>query len=592
MGIFSKDIGIDLGTANTLVYVKGKGIVVREPSVVAIDKYEGKVLAVGNAANEMIGRTPENIVAVRPMKDGVIADFDITQAMIRAFIKEADVSNVFKPRVVVCIPSGITEVERRAVEEAVIQAGAKAVALIEEPMAAAMGAGLPVNDATGNMVVDIGGGTTEVAVISLGGIVSSRSIRIAGNALDRAIINYLKKENQINIGDKMAEDIKVAIASAYEDDEEGVYEVRGRDVATGLPKTAQIKESEIRAAISENVDEMIEAIKLTLENTPPELAADVMERGIVLTGGGALIKGLDKLITETTKIPTHVAEYPLDCVAIGTGKALDNIKGVIAAAIITVVVLVCAAIAHFGGTNPVSKVLRTVFSPFQNGFSYIVNKVTDTTDFIREMNGYKEENARLVGEINELKKQNKDVANYREENERLKETLELQNSLENYSTVAASVIAYSSNNWYDTIQISKGSLAGVAVGNAVITPDGVVGKVVETGPTWSIVSTILNPDNAMGVKVSRTSDVAVVEGDSELYSQNYCKMTFIDKGSNLIIGDILETSGSGGIYPAGLSVGVIREINSDAMGNLNYATVEPLVDFNKLYEVLVINGTY
>ena len=318
MGIFSKDIGIDLGTANTLVYVKGKGIVVREPSVVAIDKYEGKVLAVGNAANEMIGRTPENIVAVRPMKDGVIADFDITQAMIRAFIKEADVSNVFKPRVVVCIPSGITEVERRAVEK-----------LIEEPMAAAMGAGLPVNDATGNMVVDIGGGTTEVAVISLGGIVSSRSIRIAGNALDSAIINYLKKENQINIGDKMAEDIKVAIASAYEDDEEGVYEVRGRDVATGLPKTAQIKESEIRAAISENVDEMIEAIKLTLENTPPELAADVMERGIVLTGGGALIKGLDKLITESTKIPTHVAEYPLDCVAIGTGKALDNIKELI-----------------------------------------------------------------------------------------------------------------------------------------------------------------------------------------------------------------------------------------------------------------------
>ena len=329
MGIFSKDIGIDLGTANTLVYVKGKGIVVREPSVVAIDKYEGKVLAVGNAANEMIGRTPENIVAVRPMKDGVIADFDITQAMIRAFIKEADVSNVFKPRVVVCIPSGITEVERRAVEEAVIQAGAKAVALIEEPMAAAMGAGLPVNDATGNMVVDIGGGTTEVAVISLGGIVSSRSIRIAGNALDSAIINYLKKENQINIGDKMAEDIKVAIASAYEDDEEGVYEVRGRDVATGLPKTAQIKESEIRAAISENVDEMIEAIKLTLENTPPELAADVMERGIVLTGGGALIKGRDKLITESTKIPTHVAEYPRDCVAIGTGKALDNIKELI-----------------------------------------------------------------------------------------------------------------------------------------------------------------------------------------------------------------------------------------------------------------------
>lgn len=331
MGIFSKDIGIDLGTANTLIYVKGKGIVVREPSVVAIDKYEGKVLAVGDAANDMIGRTPENIVAVRPMKDGVIADFDITQAMIRAFIKEANVNNILKPRVVVCIPSGITEVERRAVEEAVIQAGAKAVALIEEPMAAAMGAGLPINDATGNMVVDIGGGTTEVAVISLGGIVASKSIRIAGNALDSAIINYLKKEHKINIGDKMAEDIKVSIASAYEDDEEAVYEVRGRDLSTGLPKTVQVKESEIRDAISENIDEMLEAIKLTLENTPPELASDIMERGITLTGGGALIKGLDKLITENTKIPTHVAEYPLDCVVIGTGKAIENIKELIAA---------------------------------------------------------------------------------------------------------------------------------------------------------------------------------------------------------------------------------------------------------------------
>lgn len=331
MGLFSKDIGIDLGTANTLVYIKGKGIVVREPSVVAIDKYEGKVIAVGNEANEMIGRTPEGKVAVRPMKDGVIADFDITQAMIRQFIKEANVSGVFKPRVIVCIPSGITEVERRAVEEAVIHAGAKDVVLIEEPMAAAIGAGLPVDDATGSMVVDIGGGTTEVAVISLGGIVASRSIRIAGDALDSAIANYIKKEHGINIGDKMAEEIKMAIASAYESSKEASFEVRGRDVSTGLPKTANITESEIRTAISENVSEMIEAIKYTLENTPPELAADIMERGIMLTGGGALIKGLDKLITEMTKIPTHVAEYPLDCVAVGTGKSLDRIKELIAA---------------------------------------------------------------------------------------------------------------------------------------------------------------------------------------------------------------------------------------------------------------------
>ncbi len=326
MGIFSKDIGIDLGTANTLVYVKGKGIVVREPSVVAIDKYEGKVLAVGNAANEMIGRTPENIVAVRPMKDGVIADFDITQAMIRAFIKEADVSNVFKPRVVVCIPSGITEVERRAVEEAVIQAGAKAVALIEEPMAAAMGAGLPVNDATGNMVVDIGGGTTEVAVISLGGIVTSRSVRVAGDALDSAIVAYIKKEYNLMIGDRTGEQVKLAIGSAYPEETEHTMEIRGRDLGTGLPKNITISQEDIRGALDEPITAIVDAIKFTLEKTPPELSADIMDRGIMLTGGGALIRGLDKLITRETGIPVYVAEDPLDCVALGTGKVLEEIE--------------------------------------------------------------------------------------------------------------------------------------------------------------------------------------------------------------------------------------------------------------------------
>ncbi len=325
MGLFSKDLGIDLGTANTLIYVKGQGITLREPSVVAIDKYTGKVLAVGEAANEMIGRTPENIIAVRPMKDGVIADFDITQAMIRSFIRQARTGGVFKPRVIVCIPSGVTEVERRAVEEAVMQAGAKEVVPIEEPMAAAIGAGLPVDEAQGSMIVDIGGGTTEVAVISLGGIVSSRSIRIAGDALNSSIVNYLKKEMGINIGERMAEEIKTTIGSAYEDNEEGVFDVKGRDVSTGLPKTIQVKETDIREAMSENIDEMLEAIKMTLEHTPPELAADIMENGIVLTGGGALIKGLDRLITETTKIPCYVAQYPIDCVAIGTGRALANI---------------------------------------------------------------------------------------------------------------------------------------------------------------------------------------------------------------------------------------------------------------------------
>lgn len=326
MGLLTRNVAIDLGTANTVIYVKGRGIVISEPSVVAIDRYTGKVVAAGNEANKMIGRTPENIVAVRPMKDGVIADFDITQSMIKHFIKKANVVGILKPRVVVCIPSGITEVERRAVEEAVIQAGAKEVALIEEPMAAAMGAGLPVKQATGSMVMDIGGGTTEVAVISMGGIVSSRSIRIAGDAIDGAIVNYLKKNMGINIGDKTAEEIKIAIGSAYEDEAERTFDVRGRDVRTGMPKTVQVKESQIREAMKENIDEMLEAVKMTLEHTPPELAADVMERGITLTGGGAMIKGLDRLLSEVAKIPAHIAEYPLDCVAVGTGKALDNIK--------------------------------------------------------------------------------------------------------------------------------------------------------------------------------------------------------------------------------------------------------------------------
>lgn len=267
-------------------------------------------------------------------------------------------------------------------------------------------------------------------------------------------------------------------------------------------------------------------------------------------------------------------------------------KGVQIAAVVTAVVLACVAIAHFGGSNPVAQAIRTVFSPFQSGVAYIANKVTDAVYFVSEMGEYKKQNEELVREINELKKQNKDITNYHEENERLKELLGLQQNLKGYSTVAATVIAYSSNNWYDTIQISKGTLSGVSVGNAVVTSDGVVGKVIETGPTWSVVSTILNPDNALGVKVSRTSSVAVVEGDSEMYMNNFCRMSFIDKNAKLIVGDILETTGAGGIYPPGLFVGSVREVNSDASGTLNYAKVEPMVDFSRLYEVLVINGVY
>ena len=330
MGLFSgfvKDMGVDLGTANTLVYIKGRGIVAREPSVVAIQTNTKQVLAVGEEAKKMIGRTPGNIVAIRPLKDGVIADFDVTKSMLKYFIKKASKKrSLFQPRVVVCVPSGVTEVEKRAVEEAAIHAGARDAYLIEEPMAAAIGAGLPVQEPTGSMIVDIGGGTTEVAIISLGGIVTSKSIRVGGDELDESIVSFIKKEYSLMIGERTAEEVKITIGSADAHSELVTMDIRGRDMISGLPKTINISSDEIYNALKEPVHNILDAIKSTLEKTPPELASDVMELGIMLTGGGALLEGLDRLIMEETGMPVHIAEEPLDCVAIGTGKALDSIE--------------------------------------------------------------------------------------------------------------------------------------------------------------------------------------------------------------------------------------------------------------------------
>ncbi len=324
---FSKDMGIDLGTANTLVSMRGKGIVLREPSVVAIRKDTGEILAVGEEAKMMLGRTPGNIVAIRPLKDGVIADFDTTQIMLKYFIQKATGGfSFFRPRVVVGVPSGVTEVERRAVIDATIQAGAREAYLIEEPMAAAIGAGLPVHDPTGNMVVDIGGGTTEVAVISLGGIVSSRSIRIGGDELDEAIIQYMKRTYNLLIGERTAENVKMTIGSAMPSPEEESMDIRGRDLVTGLPKTLPVSVMEIELALSEPVSAIVDAVKVTLEKTPPELSADIMDRGIVMTGGGALLRRLDKLLTRETGMPVIVAENPLDCVAKGTGVVAEDLE--------------------------------------------------------------------------------------------------------------------------------------------------------------------------------------------------------------------------------------------------------------------------
>ncbi len=323
---FSRNIGIDLGTANTLVYVKGKGIVLREPSVVAIRRDTGSILAVGGEAKKMIGRTPGNIVAVRPMRDGVIADFDVTQIMLRHFIAKAYRRRaLFLPHVVVCVPSGVTEVEKRAVLEATKQAGAKEAFLIEEPMAAAIGAGLPVEEPTGSMIVDVGGGTSEVAVISLGGVVTSESIRIGGDEIDNAIINYIKKTYNLMIGERTAEGIKIKIGSADHLPEEERMEIRGRDLVSGLPKVLDISSWEIESALAEPVTAIVDTIKSTLERTPPELAADIMEKGIVMTGGGALLRGLDQLVVKETGMPVYLAEDPLDCAVLGAGKSLGAI---------------------------------------------------------------------------------------------------------------------------------------------------------------------------------------------------------------------------------------------------------------------------
>ncbi|RAV01206.1 rod shape-determining protein [Paenibacillus sp. YN15] len=329
-GGFTRDLGIDLGTANTLVYVKGKGIVVREPSVVAqrTDTNNKAIVAVGNSAKMMIGRTPGNIRAMRPMKDGVIADFETTSTMIKYFIRQAQKQRVLfqrHPNVMVCVPSGITAVEKRAVEDATKQAGAREAYTIEEPFAAAIGADLPVWEPTGSMVVDIGGGTTEVAVISLGGIVTSRSIRIAGDEMDDAIIQYIKRTYNLAIGERTAEQMKLDIGSALPGDQAESLEIRGRDLVSGLPKTIAVTSLEIADALSDTVNSIVEAVKVTLEKCPPELAADIMDRGIVLTGGGGLLRNLDKLLARETGMPVLVADNPLDCVAIGTGRALDNI---------------------------------------------------------------------------------------------------------------------------------------------------------------------------------------------------------------------------------------------------------------------------
>jgi rod shape-determining protein MreB len=325
LSMFSNDLAIDLGTANTLVYAKNKGIVVREPSIVAVNKINGNVEAVGREAKEMLGRTPGNIAAIRPMKDGVIADFEVTEKMIKYFIEKAHGRRfLVKPRIVISVPSEITQVEKRAVKDSALRAGATEVYLIEQAMAAAIGAGLPITDPTGNMIVDIGGGTTDVAVISLAGIVYSRSVRVAGNEMDDAIIQYIKRKYNLLIGERTAEQVKMEIGSAFPLDEEMTMEIKGRDLVEGVPKTLVVSDEEIREALSETVATIVEAVRVALERTPPELSADIMDKGIIIAGGGSMLKNLDKRLREETGLPVTLAEDPLACVALGTGQMLTD----------------------------------------------------------------------------------------------------------------------------------------------------------------------------------------------------------------------------------------------------------------------------
>ncbi len=327
LGRFSYDLGIDLGTANTLVFASGRGIIIREPSVVAIDKNTNGILAVGSEAKKMLGRTPGNVVATRPLRDGVIADFDVTEAMIKYFIQKAHNRMSFiHPRIIVGVPSGITSVEKRAVLDATFHAGAREAYLIEEPMAAAIGANLPVSEATGSMIVDIGGGTTEVAVVSLGGMVVAKSVRVAGDEMDEAIITHCRENYRLLIGERSAEEIKISLGSAFPTKDEKSMEVRGRDLVSGLPKTFTITSSEVRSALKEPINVILDAIRFTLEKTPPELSSDIIDMGICLAGGGALLRGLDQFIAKETDIHVFIADDPLSCVANGTGKALDEIE--------------------------------------------------------------------------------------------------------------------------------------------------------------------------------------------------------------------------------------------------------------------------
>ena len=593
LNLNSKDIGIDLGTANLLVTLKGKGIVLKEPSVVAIDKRSGEIMATGYEAKEMLGRTPETIKAVRPLRDGVIADFTATELMLKNIIKKVcRQNNVGKPRVLVGVPSGITEVEERAVEEAVMQAGAKEVYLIEEPMAAAIGANLDVSEPSGNIIVDIGGGTTEVAVVSLGGIVISHSLRIAGDELDEDIINYVKREYNLAIGDTTAEDIKKEIGCALPLMTEMTMEVTGRDLNTGLPRNIVITSSNVQEAIAVSINEIIETVKTTLEKTPPELASDIMEKGIVLAGGGALIKNLDKLLSEKTGMPVYVAEEPLDCVVKGTGKTLENIeklRTVLIGIVVTVIILILLVVLsniNIEKLTVVENVFSTIVMPFQNGFTMLKNKISGNDTFFTDLDNLKTENEELKQKNSELEQSLRELEIIKAENATLKEQMNLKEKYGEYQTVSGYVINRDISNYTGMVVINVGSNDGVKPNMTVIADKGLVGNVVSVTENTAKVQTIVDPASSVSCIINTSKDAFITKGS--INSGREIKATYIPTDAVLVQDTSVETSGLGGIYPKGIHVGTIKEVVNTQNPTDKYAIIETAVDFSKLDTVLVI----
>ncbi len=643
MGFFSyltgfggRDMAVDLGTANTLVYVRGRGIVLSEPSVVAIDSRTGEVHAVGIEAKRMLGRTPGTISAIRPLKDGVIADFDVTEEMLRHFIQKVHQNRWAHPRVVVCVPSGVTGVEKRAVEEACLSAGARQAYLIEEPMAAAIGAGLPVGEPTGNMVVDIGGGTSEVAVISLGGIVVSQSIRVGGDELDDSIINYVKKEYKLLIGQQTAEEVKLEIGSAYPLDEEVQAEIRGRDLVSGLPKTVVLTSEEVRAALEEPLVQIIDAIKETLDRTPPELASDIMDRGIMLAGGGSLLQNLDERLREETQMPCHRAESPLTCVAVGsaahsrssrrstgptstTATATAGGRGETAGrngvflrmydrtvrrrrAVLAGLVALCLILltVYFGessngGLHSIQRGALSVLAPVQEGANRALKPFRDLFGWVGDTVDAKQQRDKLERRNRELEsmvtRQQVELSQY----EQIKSMVDVNAAagLDRYKPVTARVIGQSPSLFYSEIKIDKGSSEGIALGQPVTGSGGLVGRVSSVVGNAAIITLITDEQFAVAARTLTTQVPGLIK--PAVGSPGDLILDFVSQRRDVDEGERIVTAGTSSerlpsLFPAGIPIGRVRRIE-DGAGDLDRIIhVKPSADMTNLQFVSVLTA--